>query len=115
VNEDREGSTGGEEGSAATQILYNPMSNQRGWPVGDKGYFPLTMTFRRDGCDRVWDAACVFKIFRLGVYLPLIPVITGGLTNFSFGDGFKLLDHDQRNTWHIGGEVHAALAELCID
>jgi hypothetical protein len=41
--------------------------------------------------------------------------ITGGLTNFSFGDGFKLLDHDQRNTLHIGGEVHAALAELCID
>lgn len=30
--------------------------------------------------------------------------ITGGLTNFSFGDGFKLLDHDQRNTLHIGGE-----------
>jgi hypothetical protein len=41
--------------------------------------------------------------------------ITGGLTNFSFGDGFKLLDHDQRNTLHIGGEVHAGLAELCID
>jgi outer membrane cobalamin receptor len=30
--------------------------------------------------------------------------ITGGLTNFSFGDGFKLLDHDQRNTLHIGGQ-----------
>jgi hypothetical protein len=75
VNEDREGSTGGEEGSAATQVLYNPMSNGRGWAVGDKGYFPLTMTFRRDGCDRVWDATCVFKIFRLGVYLPLIPVL----------------------------------------
>lgn len=73
VNEDREGSTGGEEGSAATQVLYNPMSNRRGWPVGDKGYFPLTMTFRRDGCDRVWDAACVFKIFRLGVYSPSSP------------------------------------------
>jgi outer membrane receptor protein involved in Fe transport len=29
--------------------------------------------------------------------------INGGLTNFSFGDGFKLLDHDQRNTLHIGG------------
>jgi outer membrane cobalamin receptor len=31
--------------------------------------------------------------------------ITGGLTNFSFGDGFKLLDHDQRNTLHIGGQL----------
>jgi outer membrane cobalamin receptor len=30
--------------------------------------------------------------------------INGGLTNFNFGDGFKLLDHDQRNTLHIGGQ-----------
>jgi hypothetical protein len=30
--------------------------------------------------------------------------ITGGLTNFSFGNGFKLLDHDQRDTLHIGGQ-----------
>jgi outer membrane receptor protein involved in Fe transport len=29
--------------------------------------------------------------------------INGGLTNFSFGSGFKFLDHDQRNTLHIGG------------
>jgi outer membrane receptor protein involved in Fe transport len=30
--------------------------------------------------------------------------INGGLTNFSFGNGFKLLDHDQRNTLHIGAQ-----------
>jgi outer membrane receptor protein involved in Fe transport len=30
--------------------------------------------------------------------------INGGLTNFSFGHGFKLLDHDQRNTLHVGGQ-----------
>jgi outer membrane cobalamin receptor len=30
--------------------------------------------------------------------------INGGLTNFSFGNGFKLLDHDQRNTLHFGGQ-----------
>ena len=30
--------------------------------------------------------------------------INGGLTDFSFGDGFALLDHDQRNTLHIGGQ-----------
>jgi outer membrane receptor protein involved in Fe transport len=30
--------------------------------------------------------------------------INGGLTDFSFGDGFGLLDHDQRNTLHIGGQ-----------
>jgi outer membrane receptor protein involved in Fe transport len=30
--------------------------------------------------------------------------INGGLTDFSFGDGFGLLDHDQRNTLHVGGQ-----------
>ncbi len=29
--------------------------------------------------------------------------INGGLTDFSFGDGYGLLDHDQRNTLHVGG------------
>ena len=28
--------------------------------------------------------------------------INGGLTDFSFGDSFALLDHDQRNTLHLG-------------
>jgi len=28
--------------------------------------------------------------------------INGGLTDFSFGDGFALLDHDQRHTLHLG-------------
>ena len=30
--------------------------------------------------------------------------INGGLTNFSFGDGFAFLDHDQRNTLHLGAQ-----------
>jgi outer membrane receptor protein involved in Fe transport len=30
--------------------------------------------------------------------------INGGLTDFSFGNGFGLLDHDQRNTLHAGGQ-----------
>src|SRR6202008_2697269 len=30
--------------------------------------------------------------------------INGGLTDFSFGNGFGLLDHDQRNTLHFGGQ-----------
>jgi hypothetical protein len=29
--------------------------------------------------------------------------INGGLTDFSFGNGLGLLDHDQRNTLHVGG------------
>lgn len=32
--------------------------------------------------------------------------INGGLTDFSFGDGYGLLDHDQRNTLHIGGQFN---------
>jgi outer membrane cobalamin receptor len=31
--------------------------------------------------------------------------INGGLTDFSFGDGYGLLDHDQRNTLHVGGNM----------
>jgi hypothetical protein len=31
--------------------------------------------------------------------------ITGGLTDFSFGKGCGYLDHDQRNTLHLGGNV----------
>src|SRR5207302_9487793 len=30
--------------------------------------------------------------------------INGGLTDFSFGDGFGLLDHDERNTLQLGGQ-----------
>jgi outer membrane cobalamin receptor len=30
--------------------------------------------------------------------------INGGLTDFSFGDGFALLDHDQRHTLHLGAQ-----------
>jgi outer membrane cobalamin receptor len=30
--------------------------------------------------------------------------INGGLTDFSFGDGYGFLDHDQRNTLHLGGQ-----------
>jgi outer membrane receptor protein involved in Fe transport len=31
--------------------------------------------------------------------------INGGLTDFSFGDGYGYLDHDQRNTLHVGGQL----------
>jgi outer membrane cobalamin receptor len=31
--------------------------------------------------------------------------INGGLTDFSFGEGCGYLDHDQRNTLHVGGNV----------
>jgi hypothetical protein len=76
VNEGLE-ETGQEENSAATRILYNPMSNGRGEAVGDKRYFPLTVTFRPDGCDRVWTATCMYIAsaiaLKKGVEIQLVP------------------------------------------
>ncbi len=67
--------TGEEENSAATQVLYNPMSNRRGEAVGDKRYFPLTVTFRPEGCDRVWAAACMYTRLWSGFSILLIPIL----------------------------------------
>ena len=36
--------------------------------------------------------------------------ITGGLTDFSFSPGLTPLDHDQRNTLNVGGDVSSSLA-----
>ena len=74
VNEGFE-ETGLEENSAATQVLYNPMANRREWAVGDKRYFPLTVTFRPEGCDRVWAATCMYIASRTDIVIPLIPVL----------------------------------------
>lgn len=74
VNEGFE-ETGQEENSAATRVLYNPMSNWRGEAVGDNRYFPLTVTFRPEGCDRVWAATCLYIASRTDIVVPLIPVL----------------------------------------
>lgn len=76
VNEGNE-ETGQEENSAETQVFYNPMSNRRGWAVGDKRYFPLIVTFRPEGCDRVWAATCLHIASRTDIAIPLIPVLDG--------------------------------------
>jgi hypothetical protein len=67
--------SGQEEMSADNQTRYNPMFNRRGADVGDRKYFPLTVTFRGDGCDRIWAATCMYKPFWWGISLPLIPVL----------------------------------------
>jgi hypothetical protein len=67
--------SGQEEVSAAIQTMYNPMFNSRRAVVGDKNYFPLTVTFHRNGCERVWPATCMYKPFWWGISLPLIPVL----------------------------------------
>lgn len=74
VNEGLE-ETEQEETSAETQVLYNPMSNRRGEAVGDKRYFPLTVTFRPEGCDRVWAAACMYIASRTDGVIPVTPVL----------------------------------------
>jgi hypothetical protein len=75
VNEDRGGSTGGEEGSAATEVLYNPMFNRRDWPVGKRQYFPITVTSKPEGCVRAWAATCTYRKSWWEVSIPLIPVL----------------------------------------
>jgi hypothetical protein len=67
--------SGLEEKSAATQFMSNPMFNRKGIAVGDKRYFPLTVTFRRHGCDRVWAATCMYMPFSWDISVPLIPVL----------------------------------------
>jgi hypothetical protein len=74
VNEGLE-ATGQEESSAETQILYNPMSNRRDMVVGDTQYFPLTITFRHEGCARVWAAACMYMTSWSSIAVPVIPVL----------------------------------------
>lgn len=77
VNEDANGSSGGEEGSAETVVLYNPiLFNSRNWPIGDSPYFPKTITPTPQGCDRVWNATCSFKPFWWGISISLVPVLS---------------------------------------
>jgi hypothetical protein len=76
LNAEQSGYVVGEGGSAAFEIQFDPMFNARNEPVGNTEYFPLAVTFRRDGCARVWDAACLYRKLRLGFSIPLIPVLT---------------------------------------
>jgi hypothetical protein len=75
LNAEQSGYVVGEEGSAAFEIQFDPMFNARNEPVGNTKYFPLAVTFRKDGCDRVWDAACLYRTFWLGFSIPLMPVL----------------------------------------
>ena len=76
VNAEQSGYVVGDEGSASLEIRYDPMFNLlRGEPVGNKQYFPVAVTFRPDGCARVWDAACLYRKFWLGLSIPLVPVL----------------------------------------
>ena len=75
VNEG-DNTSGQEESSAANLTMYNPLSRPEGAaPVGDKRYFPTTVTFRREGCNNVWSAACIYRHSWWSVSLPLIPVL----------------------------------------
>lgn len=75
LNAEQSGYVVGEEGCAAFEIKFDPMFNARDEPVGNTRYFPLDVTFRKDGCDRVWDAACLYRKFWLGFSIPLVPVL----------------------------------------
>lgn len=104
VNEGIE-ETGQEETSAETQVLYNPMSNRRGEAVGDKRYFPLTVTFRPEGCERVWAATCMYIASRTDIVIPIIPVLDGYGCN-AIGESSLQEKCRQLNTYR-GAFLHA--------
>jgi len=54
---------------------------------------------------RLWNRGQVYVTYSNQLALAF-GNINGGLTDFSFGDGYGLLDHDQRNTLHFGGNVN---------
>src|SRR5271154_7458695 len=51
------------------------MSNRRGSAVGDTRYFPLTISFRHEGCDRVWAPTCMYQPSSSDIVIPPIPVL----------------------------------------
>ncbi len=75
-------------------------------------FFPVTI---QGALIQAWELTLRSpRLFRQGqVYLTYsnqvalgFSNINGGLTDFSFGNGFDHLDHDQRNTLHIGGQFN---------
>jgi outer membrane cobalamin receptor len=74
-------------------------------------FFPVTIQGARiNGWELTLRSPRIYK--RANIYLTYsnqlaqgFGDINGGLTDFSFGDGYGLLDHDQRNTLHLGGNI----------
>lgn len=107
VNEDAKGSSGGEEASAETIVLYNPiLFNSKNWPIGDRPYFPKTITPRLQGCDRVWNATCSFKPFWWGISVSLVPVLSDVKDCRKIGNASLQEQCRQLNTYHAAF-VHA--------
>ena len=75
-------------------------------------FFPITIQGARiNGWELtlrspwIWNRAQVYVTYSNQVALGFGD-INGGLTDFSFGDGYSPLDHDQTNTLHVGGVVN---------
>ena len=105
VNEDKHGESGGEEGSAENIVLYNPMFDRGGWAIGNRNYFPLTITFNVRGCNRIWDATCSFKWLWWGISVPLVPVLDDPKVCDNISNSDKRENCRQLNTYH-GAFVH---------
>jgi len=100
VNEGFE-TTGIEESSAETQVLYNPMSNQSGWAANDKRYFPLVITFRGDGCQRRWAATCMYLESSSNITIPLIPTLDDPSNCNKIAEAPLRENCRQLNTFHV--------------
>jgi hypothetical protein len=64
----------GEEISAEIQFMRNPMPNWRDSHAGDRGYFPLVVSSRHYGCNKLWEVTCIYKPFAYAFPIRLIPV-----------------------------------------
>lgn len=109
--------------SADSQVLSNPLSNASGRPVGDRRYFPVTVTFAANQCESqtIWPATCVYRRpWSVGA-IPLIPVYDDVGRCQRIGDAALREGCRQLNTYrsaflHVDtfDELQRALA-ICAD
>jgi len=98
---------GPEESSPEMQVLYNPLSNRRDSVVGDKRYFPLSISFESGACDRRWKATCLATTLAKEVQIQLVPTLDGTEACQRIGDPGLRENCRQLNTYraaflHVG-------------
>lgn len=112
--------TGQEQGSAEAEILFNPLLDPK-WPVPNKRYFPLTITFppltinpKVEECGRVWAAACMHVDSWSDVTISLVPVLDSpegcnSITESSLRERCR-----QLNTYHAAFLHRASYEDMKI-
>jgi len=112
--------TGQEQGSAEAEILFNPLLDPK-WPVPNKRYFPLTITFppltidpRFEECGRVWFASCIHIDAWSNITIPLVPVLNDPQGCNSITESFLRERCRQLNTYHAAFLHRASYEDMKI-